>query len=184
MENLYTTRLILRSFRESDAEDFSAYRSDPDIARYQGWDAPYSIERARFFIAHMQRTQPGTPGDWYQLAIELETAGDLIGDCAFCVLADDPQQAEIGFTLARAYHGQGYATEAVRRLLDYLFVDLGLHRVRANCASENVASARLMERIGMRREAHLIENQWFKGRWSSEYWYAILSREWPPSPEK
>ncbi|MEI2692944.1 MAG: GNAT family protein [Anaerolineae bacterium] len=102
---------------------------------------------------------------------------DFIGDCAFQVLADDDQQAEIGFTFSRLYQKQGYATEAVRRLLDYLFVDLRLHRVTATCDVGNVASFRLLERVGMRREAHQIENIWFKGAWGSEYVYAMLHRE-------
>ncbi len=178
MFELVTERLLLRSFRDADIETFSAYRSDPEVARYQGWNAPYSIAQAREFIAEMQSTRPATPGEWYQVAIELKSSGELIGDCAFCVLAGDERQAEIGFTLARAYQGQGYATEAVTRLLDYLFGAVCLHRVRANCDVENLASTKLLERIGMRREGEFVENIWFKGRWGSEYWYAILAREW------
>jgi aminoglycoside 6'-N-acetyltransferase len=170
--------LLLRPFDNGDLEPFVAYRSDPEVARYQGWDAPYSEEQARLFLDDMKKRKPGLPGWWYQIAIELRQSGALIGDCAFCVLADYPQQAEIGFTLAQAYQGRGYAAEAVTRLLDYLFGDLKLHRVRAVCDVENMASSRLLERLGMRREAHFVQNTWFKGRWSSEYWYAILREEW------
>jgi aminoglycoside 6'-N-acetyltransferase len=175
---LETERLILRSFEDADAQPFAEYRSDPDVARYQGWDIPYSTARAMQFIDELKQTQPGTPGEWFQIALQLRTSAQLIGDCAFCVLGDVPGQAEIGFTLARRYQGHGYATEAVTRLLDYLFDDLKLHRVRAVCEVENLASARLLERLGLRREGHLIDNVWFKGRWSSEYWYAILRSEW------
>jgi len=181
MFELDTERLRLRSFQDSDLDAFVAYRSDPDIARYQGWDAPYPVAQAREFIAKLTSLQPATPGEWYQIAIELKSNGRFIGDCAFCVLADDIHQAEIAFTLARAYHGQGYAMEAVTGLLDYLFGDLGLHRVRAICDAENRASAKLLERIGMRREGEFVENIWFKGRWGSEYWYAVLDREWAAS---
>jgi RimJ/RimL family protein N-acetyltransferase len=175
---LETKRLILRSFEDADAQPFAEYRSDPDIARYQGWDIPYSPTRAAQFIDTLKHTQPGTPGEWFQIAMQLRTSVQLIGDCAFCVLTDIPQQAEIGFTLAQCYQGHGYATEAVTRLLDYLFNDLKLHRVRAICDVENVASVRVLKRLGLRREGHLIDNVWFKGRWSSEYWYAILRSEW------
>ncbi len=178
MFELHTERLLLRSFHDSDVETFAAYRSDPEVARYQSWDAPYSVKWAKAFIEEMKNTRPATPGKWYQVAIELKSSHMLIGDCAFCLLAEDARQAEIGFTLARAYQGQGYATEAVKRLLDYLFGELGLHRVRAICDAENSASAKLMERLGMRREAHWIENIWFKGGWGSEYGYALLDREW------
>jgi RimJ/RimL family protein N-acetyltransferase len=175
---LETTRLTLRSFQQGDLTSFVAYRSDPEVARYQSWETPYSDKRAAEFFSELERTQPGTPGEWYQIAIEEKASGTTIGDCAFCVLTEDELQAGIGFTLATAYQGRGYATEAAARLLGYLFGDLSLHRVRANCDAENEPSWRLLERIGMRREAHLVEAAWFKGRWSTEYHYAILRREW------
>ena len=181
---LETPRLILRPFQDSDLEPFVAYRSDPEVARYQGWDAPYSLDKAIEFIAEMKLAQPAIQDRWYQLAIELKQSGQLIGDCAFHTLAHDARQAEIGCTLARQHQRQGYAAEAVARLLGYLFRDLGLHRVIASCDADNLASARLLERVGMRREGHFIENIWFKGAWGSEYLYALLQREWAGSPGK
>jgi aminoglycoside 6'-N-acetyltransferase len=175
---LETPRLILRPFQDSDLEAFVAYRSDPEVARYQGWEAPYSLEEGVRFIQKMKSAQPATPGEWYKMAIERKADGQMIGDCAFQLLASDARQAEIGLTLARPYQGCGYGTEAVQRLLDYLFGELGLHRVRANTDVENIASVRALEHIGLRREGHFIENLWFKSRWSSEYWYAMLEREW------
>jgi aminoglycoside 6'-N-acetyltransferase len=175
---LETPRLILRPFQDSDLESFATYRSDPEVERYQGWKAPYSVDKAAEFIAEMKQKQPAIQGEWYQLAIELIHGIHLIGDCAFHILADDSRQAEIGFTLARKYQGYGYATEAVTRLLDYMFRDLDLHRVMATCDVENLASACLLERVGMRREGHFVENIWFKGNWGSEYLYALLQREW------
>lgn len=176
--NLQTTRLLLRPFLPSDAATFAGYRSDPDVARYQGWEAPFSLPQARAFIASMEQVVPGTPGAWYQLAICLRVTGEQVGDCAFRVLPDEPKQAEIGFTLARPHQGHGYATEAVGGLLVHLFGTLQLHRVRAVCDVENPASARVLERVGFRREGQFIENAWFKGRWSSEFLFAILGREW------
>lgn len=175
---LKTARLRLRPFQETDLETFAAYRSEPEVARYQSWDAPYSLEQAETFYEELQREQPGAPGSWYQVAVErLDTTG-IIGDCYFHVLAGDPRQGEIGFTFAPQHQRQGYATEAVRCLLGYLFGDLNLHRVTATCDAENLPSARLLERVGMRREGHFVENIWFKGAWGSEYLYAILDREW------
>jgi RimJ/RimL family protein N-acetyltransferase len=175
---LETARLVLRPFRHEDLPTFVAYRSDPEVARYQSWEAPYPEKLAREFLEELDTTKPGARGEWYQLAIELKDNGEMIGDCAFCVLEEDARQAEIGFTLATAYQGRGYAAEGVARLLDYLFDDLSLHRVRANCDADNERSWKLLERLGLRREAHLVEAAWFKGRWSSEYWYAVLRREW------
>jgi aminoglycoside 6'-N-acetyltransferase len=130
-------------------------------------------------LERMRLRGAGVPGAWHQVAIQLKSTGELAGDCAFCVLEEDPPvQAEIGFTLAPAHQRRGYATEAVTELLRYLFDTLALHRVRANCDAENLASARLMERLGMRCEGHFVENARFKGRWTSELHFAILAREW------
>jgi len=178
MITLKTERLLLRPFQEADLPAFVAYRSDPEVARYQSWTPPYSLARARQFLAEIEQTPIGKPGAWYQFALERQSQPGLIGDCAFQVWADDDQQAEIGFTFSRLYQKQGYATEAVQGLLDYLFGSLHLHRVTATCDVENVASYRLLERVGMRREAHRLENIWFKGAWGSEYDYALLQREW------
>jgi RimJ/RimL family protein N-acetyltransferase len=176
---LHTERLILRPFQEDDLTTFLDYRSDPEIARYQGWEMPYTLEKAQAFLAEMQAAQPGKPpGQWYALAIEPLEIGKIAGDVQFYLLQRDPRQAEIGCTLARTYQGKGYASEATRRLLDYLFFELDLHRVQANCDPENYAAVQAMESVGMRREGHFIENLWFRGDWTGEYWYAILQREW------
>ncbi|HVN54786.1 MAG TPA: GNAT family N-acetyltransferase [Anaerolineaceae bacterium] len=175
---LDTPRLTLRSFQRSDIEPFSRYRSDPEVARYQGWEIPYTLEQATRFVGEMIAASPGIPGQPYQVAIELRATGEMIGDCMFVRLPEDERQAEIGFTLARAFQGQGYASEAVARLLDYLFSDLNLRRVRANCDPQNTSSARLLRRLGMRQEGHFIESLWLKGCWVDEDWYAILRIEW------
>lgn len=176
--HLETARLILRPFEQRDIQPFSAYRSDPYVAKYQGWQAPFSLEQATRFVDEMMTRTPGEPGQWYQFALELKKSGEMIGDCAFQRLAEDHAQAEIGFTLASPFQGQGYGTEAVRRLIDYLFGDLSLHRLRANCDPDNLASSRLLEKVGMRHEGHFVESLWFKGVWADEEWYAILQREW------
>jgi len=176
--SLQTSRLVLRPFEDRDIEPFRLYRSDPEVAKYQGWEAPFRLDQATRFVNEMKARTPGEPGQWYQIALVLKTTGELIGDCAFQRLAEDHHQAEIGFTLARAHQGRGYAAEAVTRLIDYLFGELGLHRVRANCDPENAASARLLHRVGMRHEGRFVESLWFKGRWVGEDWFAILRREW------
>lgn len=174
---LETERLRLRHFLEADLPAFVAYRNDPEIARYQGWEGISEAE-AWAFIVEQRVAQPGVPGEGFQIAIELKETGTLIGDCFFKVNAHDKRQAEIGYTLARAYHGKGYATEAVTCWLNYAFQAFHLHRVIAIADCENHASYALMERLGMRREGHFIQNAWFKGHWCDEYLYAILREEW------
>jgi len=172
-----TERLIIRPFELTDAEVFSAYRSDTSVARYQGWDAPYPQEKAIEFIQNMQQWKPEMLGEWLQLAIVRKDSGEMIGDCAFYILKDG-KQAEIGMTLAKNAQGFGFGREATIQLLVYLFDELGMQRVRANCDPRNVPSWRVLERVGMRREAHMIRSTWIKGEWADDYWYAMLSEEW------
>jgi aminoglycoside 6'-N-acetyltransferase len=181
---LKTKRLILRPLQESDLETFAAYRSDPDVARYQSWSTPYTLDQAMALFKEMNRVEAGTPGFWIQLAMERQAQPGIIGDCALQIWAEDNRQATIGFTLSQSYQHQGYATEAVQGLLGYLFGEKHLHRVSAICDAENLASASLLERVGMRREGHFIENIWFKGGWGSEYSYAVLQSEWVQAVKK
>ena len=174
---LETARLTLRHFTDADLVPFMAYRNDPDVARYQSWEG-ISEPEARAFIAEQKMVQPGVPGQWFQIAIALKETGTLVGDCALKIDEHDERQAEIGYTLARAYQGKGIAAEAVSCVLDYAFRELGLHRVIAITDCENTASVALLGRLGLRREGHFIQNVWFKGQWADEYLYAILQDEW------
>jgi RimJ/RimL family protein N-acetyltransferase len=175
--NIESERIILRRFIDSDLPSFLSYRNDPDVARYQSWETT-SLAEAEEFIQVQKGIQPGVPGQWFQFAIALKPTGELIGDCALKVSEHYSQQGEMGYTLAREHQGKGYASEAIRSLLDYAFLDLNLHRVVAITDCENAASVALLERIGLRREGHFIENTWFKGKWGDEYLYAILKDEW------
>jgi RimJ/RimL family protein N-acetyltransferase len=174
---LETARLRLRHFRDADLALFMAYRNDPEVARYQGWESIGEPE-ARAFIQEQKEVQPGIPGQWFQIAVELKETGMLIGDCALKIMEHDERQAEIGYTLSRAYQGRGIATEAVSCVLEYAFVTLGLHRVIAITDCENAASVALLEHLGLRREGHFLQNVWFKGKWADEYLYAMLQEEW------
>ena len=174
---LHTTRLLLRRFGEADVQPFLAYRSDPAVSRYQSWET-CDLAEATEFVRRHQSQEAGVPGQWLQIAIALKDTNALIGDCAFKVQAHDPRQATIGVTLARENHGQGFATEALSCLLAALFERLKLHRAVADTDPENTASWTLLERLGLRREGHLRQSLWFKGRWADEYHYAILREDW------
>ena len=180
MTDRFTTleagRLLLRRLQEPDLTPFLAYRNDPEVARYQDWEGCTEAE-ARGTIQAMGRAEPFVPGEWFQFAVELRETGGLVGDLGFRI-TEDGKQGEVGYTLAREHWGEGYATEAVSRLLDHAFGVLGLHRVYATLNQENAPSAAVVERLGLRREGAFVQNAWFKGRWSSEYLYAALRREW------
>jgi len=171
-------RVALRRFHPGDVAEFVAYRSSVQVARYQSWDAPFPREEGERFIHELAKEHPDTPGSWFQFAVALRPAGQLIGDCAAMPHADDSRQCEIGFTIAPKYQGHGYATEAVRLLLDYLFTARGKHRITACCDPRNTASVALLERLGMRREGHLRQSTWAKGEWTDDLVYALLHDEW------
>jgi RimJ/RimL family protein N-acetyltransferase len=173
-------RVVLRRLQPNDVAEFVAYRSRPEVARYQSWDAPYPRAEGERFVREMTTRDPDTPGEWFQFAVALRESGQLIGDCAAVPQADEPRHCEIGFTIAPAYQGHGYATEAVRLLIGYLF-GLGKHRITATCDARNAASAAVLERVDMRREGHLRQSTWAKGEWTDDLLYALLSEEWEPA---
>ncbi|MFO0798399.1 MAG: GNAT family protein [Gemmataceae bacterium] len=168
-----TDRLVLRRLAPADAGPIAGYRSLPDVARYQSWEAFSPADAARL-VAAQQGVVPNTPGTWLQLAITKD--GGVVGDCGLHFL--DDRQAEVGVTLAGAHQGRGYAAEALRAVLDYLFGTLGKHRVVATTDARNRPAAALFERLGFRREAHFVRNVWFKGEWGDEFLFARLAEEW------
>ncbi len=174
---LTAARIVLRRFQPADLAAFVAMRNDPAVARYQSWGALDEAE-AQSFIQAMSTAEPGIPGDWFQFAIARRATDEFIGDCALHIKADDARQAEIGFTLARHAQGQGLASEAVTALLTYIFQAHEVHRVVAICDVRNHGSYTLLERLGLRREAHTRHSYWNKGSWTDEYHYAILRDEW------
>jgi aminoglycoside 6'-N-acetyltransferase len=173
-------RVALRRFHLGDVTEFVAYRSSAKVARYQSWDAPYPRDEGERFVRALMKSHPDTAGEWFQFAVALRATGQLIGDCAAKPHADDPSQCEIGFTIAERHQGRGYATEAVRLLMGYLFTVRGKHRIIAYCDARNAASAAVLERLTMRREAHLRESTWAKGEWTDDLLYALLDHEWRP----
>ena len=173
-----TERLRLRPFEADDLETFVAYRSDPEVARYQSWDRSYSMTEAESFLRSQRRLVFGRPGEWLQLAIVDRESGTVYGDCAVRILTDQPATAELGVTLARANQGRGVATEALAAVVTELFDRRGMHRVFAEADDRNVPVLRLFERLGFRCEARLVEADWFKGEWSTLRVYGMLEREW------
>jgi RimJ/RimL family protein N-acetyltransferase len=112
------------------------------------------------------------------LAADLRATGEMVGHFSLFFASREHLQGEVGFVMHPDHHGHGYATEGARLMLRLGFEDLGLHRIVGRCDARNTSSARLMERLGMRREAHLLENEFVKGEWTDELVYAMLDREW------
>ncbi len=178
-DRLLTERLVIRRFAVADARAFARYRSLPEVARYQSWEAPYSMERACAFVDWMAAHHPDEPGEWYQLAVATrEDPGSLIGDCAFQARASEPAIADIGYTMSPAAQGRGYATEAVGELVRYLLVDRGKHKVCADCDTRNEGSWRLLERLGFTREGEVRASFRDGDGWGDEYLYGLLAEDW------
>ncbi len=177
MLNIETKRLTIRQLRLADLADFHFYRSNPEVTKYQGFDV-MTKEQAENFINDNLTKHFGKAGEWVQYGIEHIENKQLIGDCAIKLDAYDTRIAEIGITISHLEQKKGYAKEVMMGLLSFLFDTKGVHRVVEIVDAENTASICLLNSIGFRQEGHFIENIFFKGKWGSEYQFAMLKREW------
>ena len=173
-----TQRLLLRPFAPGDVDALFAYHRLPEVHRYL-----YSEARSRAEVAALVADRAGNTalteaGDELHLVADLAETGELVGDCVLFWRSEQHAKGEIGYTFNPAYHGRGLATEAAVALLRLGFEGLGLHRITGHLDARNIASARVLERAGMRLEAHLVENEFVKGEWSDELVYAMLRSEW------
>ncbi len=175
---LTTTRLILRPLTGEDADAVLAYRSRPDVCRYVPFE-PMDLAGVTARIGEQWAAHEITrEGQALVLGVALKASNTVIGDLTLMFHSATHQSGEIGWVLSPEQSGRGYATEAAHRLLHLALDELGLRRVSARVDARNEASLRLAARLGMRREAHLIENEWFKGEWTDEIDFALLSHEW------
>ena len=174
---LTTSRLSIAPLGADDAAGFVAYRQDPDVARWQGWEPTYSDVEAAQLIASQPSSDLPDRGGWLQFAIHDLGSGKMQGDVAVHALTDLPDTFELGITLAPASQHQGMATEVLKRMLDHLFTTANAHRVTANCDARNSPVARLLRGVGMRKESSQIDVEFFKNEWITLDGYAILQAE-------
>lgn len=146
---LATERLLLRRLTPDDLAAFQAYRTDPEVGRYQGWSIVPDAQ-ARVFLAQMRDAPLFAPGGWCQIGIAERDGDEIVGDVGVCVAADGTE-AEIGFSLARGAQGRGLATEAVAAVIALVFERTDVARIVAIVDARNTSSIRLLERLGMTR---------------------------------
>lgn len=175
-----TPRLILREFVEEDCQAVLEYQSDPRYLRYYTWTTRTELD-VRSFVQQFLDWQREEPRLRHQLAVVLASCNRLIGNCGIRLAQEGAREAELGYEISPAYWSHGYATEAAEAMLRFAFEDLGLHRVWGHCVADNLASWRVMEKLGMRCEGRLRENRWFKGRWWDTMVCAVLEDEWRQS---
>jgi RimJ/RimL family protein N-acetyltransferase len=173
---LRTQRLILRPWHEGDFDAFYELQRDEEVARWNYNDPRDEAESRRVFDYKKMSYELGGNFAWISCAI---LAGeDVVGDLSLNVRSEEHRGGELGFIVHPRHQRKGYATEATRALLRWAFEEVGFHRVYGRTEPRNVASARVMEKLGMRKEAHFVENEWVKGEWQSDVTYAMLDREW------
>jgi RimJ/RimL family protein N-acetyltransferase len=174
---LETERLLLRDFVKDDWQRVLEYQSDPLYLRYYEWTerTPEAVQEfVGWFLAHQKQT----PRIKFQLAIVVKSSNQLIGNCGIRMEKAGAFQADIGYELDPNYWNHGYATEAAHAVVDFGFSTFGLHRVWSWCVADNVGSAHVLEKLGMRLEGHLRENEYYRDRWWDTLMYGILEDEW------
>jgi RimJ/RimL family protein N-acetyltransferase len=174
---LTTDRLLLRDFVESDWEAVLAYQQDPLYLRYNDWTSR-TAEEVRQFVQMFLDHQKQIPRIKYQFAVTLKSTGQLIGNCGVRRDSPETREGDIGYELDPKFWGNGYATEAARAVLCFGFSHMHLQRVSAWCIAENVSSARVLEKLGMRLERHARNHKYFKDRWWDTLFYMISYDEW------
>jgi RimJ/RimL family protein N-acetyltransferase len=175
---IHTERLELRWYRPDDFDALYAIVSRPDVNRFLYTEPRDAEETAELLARKIGKTEFLEEDDWLSVAVCLRETGELVGDTLLHWVSEKHRTGEIGFMFHPDHHGRGYATESARPLIDWGFEVCGFHRIIGRLDARNFASARVLEKLGMRREALMIENEWVKGEWQSGMDYAILEREW------
>ena len=174
---LETDRLILRDFVKEDWGRVLEYQSNPLYLRYYEW-TERTPEAVQEFVGWFLEHQKQNPRIKFQLALVLKSTNQLIGSCGIRMDTGDAFQADIGYEVDPQHWNHGYATEAAQAIVDFGFRNVGLHRIWSWCVAANFGSAHVLEKLGMRREGHLRENEYYRGRWWDTLLYAILADEW------
>lgn len=173
----YTERLKVRSMKITDLPDFYFYRSNPEVAKYGGFER-YNAEQANEFIIEQVENRFLQHGEWVQFGIEKRETERLIGDCAVMLIENHKRIAKVKITISHKEQRKGYGKEALTSLLNFLFECNEVRRVTKVVDVENLASIKLIEQIGFRLEGHFIESCFSNGKWRSEFKYAILKHDW------
>jgi RimJ/RimL family protein N-acetyltransferase len=176
-EPLHTRRLVIRPFAESDVDSLHARRNDPTVARWQNWTLPYSRERAEKMVSDVMAMDGPATDEWWMATIALAETGEVIGDLAVN-LTWDSRCSEIGYTLAPAHWGKGYAVEAGSAIVEYLFETVGVTRVAGTLHPENIASALVLERLGFLFEGHTRLSYWVGDDNSDDWIYGLTRADW------
>jgi len=176
LPELLTERLRLRPLRSEDADDMFAYAKNPEVSQFTTWETHPDIAATQGYISYVQaRYLAGEPETW---GVELRSTGCLIGTTGLLNLDAQANHIEIGYVLAPPYYGQGYATEAARAAVHFAFTTLAVNKVVACCAALNVASERIMQKLGMTYEGCFRDHYCKRGSLLDIRFYGLLARDY------
>jgi RimJ/RimL family protein N-acetyltransferase len=178
-----TARLRVRPYAAEDLAEHLDLHSREDVVRYLPWDVR-DEEACAAAIERSQKLVWADNGDSVNLGAFDKESGRLVGEFIIMLRSVEHGGGEVGYVVHPDFHGRGLAAEGASAMLQLAFDELRMHRMIARLDTRNVASVRVLERLGMRREAHLRQNEWFKGEWSDEYDYALLADEWASNPTR
>jgi len=174
--NLETERLLIRPIQFEDKDNIFEYRSNTEANKYQSW-IPKTISDVESFLSGIAK-EINIQGTWFQFVLIEKKNLKVIGDLGVHFWDKQNEQVEIGCTLNKNFYYHGYATEAVRRIINFLFIELKKHRIIASIDPNNISSIRLFERIGFRKEAHFVESLFINETWADDLIYALIEKEW------
>jgi len=175
LPTIETERIILRKMSLNDAKDMFEYAQDPTISKYTGWYPHNSIQDSKLFLRYTINSYKNNQvSNW---GIVHKADQKFIGTAGFIDWNIEHARAEIGYTLSRKYWGKGYMTEVVNAIIYFGFRTMILNRIEARCIIENIASARVMEKVGMKYEGVLRECMFMKGKYRDLKIYSIIKEE-------
>jgi len=185
LEKLHITssRLKIRNLQLTDLEKFHAYRSNPAITKYQGFDT-LNLEEARTFILKQTAKLFGTPNEFVQYAIVLKETNNLIGDCAIKISSLEKGTASVGVTISANEQKKGYAKEILDAILSFLFDTKDIHRVVEYVSEDNIGSKKILQHFGFRKEGVSIDEHQIDGEWHNLIQFAMLKKEWNNRKDK
>jgi ribosomal-protein-alanine N-acetyltransferase len=172
---LRTASLTLREFVSDDFDAIHAYASDPEVTRYMFY-GPRTGADTHAYLERMLASQQEEPRVTWELGVVATADDRLIGACDLTL--ENAQEADLGFIFSREVWGMGYATEAARALVHAGFQQLGLTRIFSTCDVVNHASARVLEKSGLQREATLENHKYAKGKWWTSVLYSVRRAQW------
>ena len=179
-KSLFTERLLIRPMVKSDADKIFKYKSNKNVNQFQGW-IPNTIEDVIEFIDNRITNEMDKEGTWFQFVILTKTENEIIGDIGMHFISTLNKLAELGITIDVKYQGKGFAAEAMKASINFLFRELGKHRIICSIDPKNTKSEALLKRLGFRKEAHFKKSLFLFNEWVDDVIYALLNEEWIPN---